>query len=125
MTDKMIKFKKEDKSLYDEKNNCIQRDINYMTLLSNDFQPGIYDVICARGKKVQKHIGNERFRKIISMYLHEYSLTTTKKQKTIIVSYIVDCVRKYTINGGGFVRKINNLWYEVGDHIAREKIGQW
>jgi hypothetical protein len=59
------------------------------------------------------------------MALEKYGKSTNKYQKTLIVSSIVDEVRELSPEGG-FVKKQepNGLWYEVGDHLAREKAGQ-
>jgi hypothetical protein len=58
------------------------------------------------------------------MALEKYGKSTNKYQKTLIVSSIVDEVRDRSPEGG-FVRlEPNGLWYEVGDHLAREKAGQ-
>ena len=93
------------------------------TLLAADFIPGRFDVICARGKHAKQHTGNHRFRQIIEMSLPKYDKATTKLEKSLIVSSIVDSVRQASPNGG-FVREEKGRWYEVGDHIAREKVGQ-
>ena len=53
-----------------------------------------------------------------------YDEAPTKLEKTVIVSTILDDVRTASPNGG-FIKKYNGQWFEVGDHIAREKIGQW
>jgi hypothetical protein len=39
------------------------------------------------------------------------------------VSSVVEWFRKASPNGG-FVKEMNGVWYEVGDHLAREKVGQ-
>jgi hypothetical protein len=38
---------------------------------------------------------------------------------------VVDAVRDYTPNGGFVKQDHNGQWYDVGDALAREKIGQW
>ena len=100
-----------------EKSSC-------MTPLAMDYEPGNFDVICARGKSVQQHRGNERFRRIIQMHLEEYATKLiSNRQKSAIITTIVDTIRQYSPDGG-FIRRIDGRWYEVGDHVAREKIGQ-
>eukprot|EP00797_Seminavis_robusta_P027893 Sro52_g030980.1 Nitrilase family, member 2 (208) ;mRNA; r:66493-67116 len=91
--------------------------------LAPDFVPGPYDCICARGKAAANHPGNVRFRSIIQQYKPVYAEATTKVEKSLLVSEIVDSVRGMSPNGG-FVKKIGNQWYEVGDSVCREKIGQ-
>lgn len=94
-----------------------------MTPLAPDFMPGPRDVICARGKPALMHSGNRRYRVMIDMNLDKYSRATTKVEKSLIVSTVVDAVREASPNGG-FVKKLDGQWYEVGDHLAREKVGQ-
>jgi hypothetical protein len=93
-------------------------------LLGPDFCPGPYDVICARGAAAANHDGNLRFRKTVQDFVPQYSKATTKLEKSLLVSAIVDSVRDYAPDGG-FVKKFEDgNWYEVGDACAREKIGQ-
>jgi hypothetical protein len=94
-----------------------------MTPLPANFEPGSMDVICARGKEAHSHPGNRRFRLSVSMILERYSKATTKLDKSLIVSSIVDTVRQASPHGG-FIKKQGGCWFEVGDHVAREKIGQ-
>ena len=94
-------------------------------ILSLNFTPGPLDVICAPGKEARNHAGNINYRNIIKMELENYSKASSKLEKSLIVSSIVDKIRRDSPNGG-FV-KLNTKtgeWYEVGDHLAREKVGQ-
>ena len=84
--------------------------------------PSRNDVICARGKKALLHPGNLAFRKLVNSKLDEYSMARSKLQKSAIVTDIVDMIRRGSPEGG-FVKEKNGEWYEVGDHIAREKTG--
>merc|ERR1711865_1331459 len=52
---------------------------------------------------------------------------STKFEKSMIVSEIVDEIRSRSNNtsdGGGFIRRRSGIFYEAGDHFAREKVGQ-
>jgi hypothetical protein len=91
--------------------------------LPSSFTPGPLDVICARGKKALQHSGNQRLRVIREMNVERYSAASSKIEKSLIVSSIVDSIREASPNGG-FVKEINGVWYEVGSKIAREKCGQ-
>lgn len=91
--------------------------------LPKNFSPGKYDVICARGKVATTHSGNIIFRQLIQKYKSEYAQAKSKLEKSIIVSKVVDSVRDNSPDGG-FVKKVCDQWYEVGDSVAREKIGQ-
>ena len=94
-----------------------------MKPLPVDFKPGKLDVICGRGKTARDHPGNVSFRISVEQAIDQYADATTKLEKSIIVSNIVQAIRAAS-PGGGFVKKENGRWYEVGDHMAREKVGQ-
>lgn len=58
--------------------------------------------------------------------LDTYAKATTKHERSMVVTVIVDAVRECrTSERGGFVRKDvpTGRWYEVGDKTAREKVG--
>ena len=92
-------------------------------------EPGPNDVICARGKRAFNHPGNRRFRNMVESYMERYSMAATKLEKSMLVSQIVDGVR-HADPPGGFLRESEDevtgcsRWYEVGDAVAREKVGQ-
>lgn len=88
--------------------------------LHASFQPGPLDVICQRGKNAYDH--NQRFRDMISKQLERYSAATSKLEKSLIVSDIVDGIREASPQGG-FVRKEGKYWYRVQESVAREKVG--
>jgi hypothetical protein len=87
--------------------------------LGVDFQPSDYSVLCCRGKDSVNHVGNRRFRIISSMYVEKYARAHNKAAKSVIVSEIIDAIRQ---SGGNFCRRKRGVWYEVGDHYAREKV---
>lgn len=91
--------------------------------LALNFVPGPYDVICARGAAAANSPGNLRFRQLIQDILPDYSNATSKLEKGLLVSRVVDGVRDMTPNGG-FIKKFGGRWCEVGDAACREKIGQ-
>lgn len=91
--------------------------------LGPHFQPGSFDVICARGNKAYQHVGNQRYRYMIESRMEQYASASNKFEKSLIVTQIVDEVRQAS-PGGGFVRYENGRWHEIGDHVAREKVGQ-
>jgi hypothetical protein len=94
-----------------------------MNRLSPRFVPGPGDVICARGKEAKNHEGNKRYKATVHKALKMYEKTSCKYEKTMIVSDIMEAIRRGS-PGGGFVKQESGIWYEVGDHLAREKIGQ-
>jgi len=94
-----------------------------MRKLPSTFSPGPLDVICARGATVYCHLGNRRYRDIIKMNLKQYSEAKSKMEKSRIVSIVLATIRRASPEGG-FIKEESGSWYEVGDSIAREKIGQ-
>jgi hypothetical protein len=100
--------------------------------LDPNFTPGPRDVICARGKMAKMHSGNQRFRAMIQNVLQTYSTECQSKlQKSIVVSQIIDSVRgrdedddDASSREGCFVKQQGDVWYDVGDMVAREKVGQ-
>jgi hypothetical protein len=93
------------------------------TMMPEGFVPGAMDVVCARGKDAFNHPGNRHLRVLIAAHLEAYKKADSKIQKSLIVSSIVDSVRQAS-PAGGFVKKGDRSWFEVGDHNAREKVGQ-
>jgi hypothetical protein len=91
--------------------------------LPPDFLPGEFDVICGRGKSARDHQGNQLFRVAVEFAIDRYSEASTKIEKSLVVSKIVESIREKSPDGG-FVKKESGRWFEVGDHMAREKVGQ-
>mmetsp|Transcript_19870 Transcript_19870/g.30101 ORF Transcript_19870/g.30101 Transcript_19870/m.30101 type:complete len:361 (-) Transcript_19870:304-1386(-) len=89
------------------------------------YKPGKFDVICGKGKGCFNHEGNKNFRQIVADHLVPYSEANTKLAKSGIVSSIIMMVRELS-PGGGFIKRDaeTGSWHEVGDHLAREKVGQ-
>ncbi|CAB9514805.1 Nitrilase family, member 2 [Seminavis robusta] len=87
--------------------------------------PDKWSVVCGRGREPFEHVGNRRLRVLVDCHMEKYEKATTKMKKSTIVTSIVEAVR----NGsevGGFVKRnpVNGQWFEVGDALAREKVGQ-
>jgi flagellar biosynthesis GTPase FlhF len=94
-----------------------------MKKLGAFFRHGPFDVICARGKDAKNHSGNIQFRRRIEESREAYAQAGSRLYKSLVVSSVVNWVREASPNGG-FVKEIDGIWYEVGDHLAREKVGQ-
>ncbi|CAB9506441.1 Nitrilase family, member 2 [Seminavis robusta] len=92
-------------------------------LLKDGFQPSDNDCICARGNAVKSHPGNLRFLQLVDENLQKYAEASSKLEKSLIVSAIIEDIRMSSPEGG-FVKCEKGRWYEVGDHHAREKVGQ-
>ena len=95
-------------------------------LLSESFTPGINDVILGRGRKCYSHPGNKKLADMVKLMLAPYSIADTKKAKSEIIFNIVIQVREQSKEGGGFVKldESTGRYYEVGNHLAREKVSQ-
>ena len=87
--------------------------------LPDGYVLGENDVYCGRGSLCFNHIGNHRFRMIISANIERYSNALTKTEKTCIIYEIVDYIRATSPNGG-FVKKDleSGRYFEVGDVLA-------
>jgi len=70
-----------------------------MTPLPNDYIPGEYDVICAKGKAAKSSSGNMFYHKLIQRALPVYKDASTKFEKSMIVSEIVDEIRSRSSTG--------------------------
>ena len=94
--------------------------------------PGPYDCICARGNMAMNHSGNKYFRSMVKRCSVAYEkCNNSLAKRSLLVSAIVNAIRA---KGNGFIKQQKaqdgdggagrSYWYEVGDHIAREKVGQ-
>lgn len=94
-------------------------------LLPLGYTPAENDVLCGKGKTCYTWKGNQRFRTMVDLYLEHYAAATSKMEKSAIVSAIVQAVRQESPQGG-FIKqdRTTDRWYEVGDLLAREKVGQ-
>lgn len=90
--------------------------------LPEDFVPQPYSVHIGRGKICAEATGNRRLRVIASSFLEEYKAASTKIEKSVIVSKIVDVIQD-ACPVGAFVKYQDGRWWEVGDFTAREKVG--
>ena len=93
------------------------------TVLPGHFSPGEYDVICARGNTAKTHSGNIFFQSIIEDTAPRYGSSEGKLSKSIIVSALIDTIRRLSPRGG-FVKPAGGKWIEIGNRNAREKVSQ-
>lgn len=80
--------------------------------------PGSYDILLGRGKLIQEHTGNIRFRHLIEKNRATYE-KATKNEKTFLATRIVDIVND---GGGRFLKEDPSGWTEVTDDTARDKV---
>eukprot|EP00980_Cylindrotheca_fusiformis_P014060 scaffold3670_cov124-Cylindrotheca_fusiformis.AAC.36 len=81
-----------------------------------------YSVRIGRGKTCSKAIGNRRLQVLASSFLEAYRKTSTKIEKSLIVTKIVDMIQE-ACPVGAFVRYQDGRWWEVDDFTARDKVG--
>jgi hypothetical protein len=92
-------------------------------VLPPDFEPGQNSVIIGRTKKCYTSVGNLRLRDICLMHLPAYSKCSKKKDKSQVVSDIMQLIRESCPEGGAFVKKDSSgRWHEVRDVMARERV---
>ena len=80
--------------------------------------PSRKDVLSGTGKRVQMHIGNVRYRKLVEDCYETYD-NGTVAQKKQITEEIVDIIKT---SGGRFLKDDGMGWREVEDEIARQKV---
>ena len=80
------------------------------------------DVLSGRGGATNRHEGNIHFRELVQRHRDRY-LLASKNEKPNISRTLVDIVRK---RNGRFLKQNDDteLWYEIGDDLAREKTSQ-
>lgn len=105
--------------------NSASRGVSFVRMprqqLPFDFKPNNATVLCGKGKECYESTGNRRFRVIARIYLESYKLSTTKTEKSQVVNEVIKMVRG---SGGGFVKVApDGSYWEVGDAVAREKVG--
>ena len=92
-------------------------------VFSSTYTPGPYDIICGRGTVAWNHSGNRYFRALVKSTSDTYSKSKSRAERSAIVSDIVDKIRSI---GNGFIKQdeVTGQWSDVGELLAREKIGQ-
>uniref|UniRef100_A0A7R9WX13 DUF6824 domain-containing protein n=1 Tax=Craspedostauros australis TaxID=1486917 RepID=A0A7R9WX13_9STRA len=105
--------------------NSMSMNVNMNTVSNNQSAAGSIgpdDVLLGRGGATNNHIGNKRYRKIVSDFQQEY-LTAKKKNKVVISRRIVAVVHS---NGGRFLKRNTEIdaWEEVPHKKATEKTSQ-
>merc|ERR1712151_99913 len=87
-----------------------------------NFLPSETDVIVGKGMKCYHHAGNKMLRRIIASRMHEYAAAACKKEKSNVLSSIVQQVR----TNGAFVKRDveTGLWFVADDFLARDKVSK-
>jgi hypothetical protein len=83
--------------------------------------PTSNDVLCGKDRATFSHLGNRRFRYIISMNAASYVETKTKRERSFMVGAIVSMIQE---KGARFVKKDPkaNMYYEICTEHARDKV---
>lgn len=92
------------------------------TRLPKDFAPEQHTVLCGRGKEYTSSNGNKHLKLLVYKYLAQYSEAQSKIDKSSIVSEIMGQI-KGLCSEAAFVKQEKEVWWEVDDAFAREKIG--
>lgn len=93
---------------------------NDMINLPAGYVPAFTAVICANNKQAQEHTGNGFLRFLVQSNVQAFMDCVTTQEQSCIISKILSMIRRE----GAFVRRVNGVWYDVGDRAAREKIRQ-
>ena len=85
------------------------------------------DVLCGRGAGTNRHVGNKRFRELVSVYQEAY-LSAKILEKSVIAEKIVYVIKSRT-PAGRFLKdttvgKNDAMWCEISDRAAKEKTSQ-
>jgi len=87
-------------------------------------EPHPNDVLSGRGRGINKHEGNQRWRDLISSNRPTY-IETPRNQRPYITESIVKAVRALTPPGRFLAKDPNSgVWYEIGEEKANEKTAQ-
>jgi len=87
-----------------------------------NFVPRDTDVIVGKGINCYNHAGNKMLRRLVAANLIVYAETSWKKEKSKILSNIVDHIRVK----GSFIKKdrARGQYFDADDFLARDKISQ-
>eukprot|EP00980_Cylindrotheca_fusiformis_P014355 scaffold3827_cov179-Cylindrotheca_fusiformis.AAC.19 len=91
------------------------------TILPKSFQPLKYSVIIGKGKMPAQASGNRYLRALVGVHTHDYASAKLKREKSSIVSAVVQHVKE-ECREGAFVRFDGERWWKVADGVAREKV---
>lgn len=81
--------------------------------------PARNDVLSGKGRAIQNHIGNMRFRQLIQDCRNTYDNADYDEKKTLTLE-VLGIVKQ---SGGRFLIEAEVGWVEVDDETARKKIG--
>lgn len=91
-------------------------------LLSDDFQPSDYSIICGNKRKYFNSVGNSRLRVLVKSFIPQFSQAEGKLEKGMIVSKVMNIVKE-ACPVGAFVTMEKGKWWQVSERTSREKVG--
>lgn len=81
--------------------------------------PGPFDVLVGRGRFIQEHVGNLRYRHIVESRMEKYEQATKRVEKTDLTAEVVKVVNE---KGGRFLKQDGGGWIEIDVDSARDKV---
>lgn len=100
-------------------NESLDRKISALSE-SIDVRPS--DVLCGRSKASFNHVGNRRFRSIVTASLDEYNEASSKWAKSMVAAKLVGVISS---EGGRFLKQKKgdeDNWYELSAQEAKAKV---
>jgi hypothetical protein len=97
------------------------QDIQSVNHSVNELELGPYDVLCGRRKDSFNHVGNRRFRVIISLNLQRYINSPTRFDRSDMILSLVRELRDKV--GVRFLKKKGSKFVELSEKECREKVG--
>lgn len=100
-------------------NESLDRKISALSE-SIDIRPS--DVLCGRSKASFNHVGNRRFRSIVTASLEEYNEASSKWAKSMVAAKLVGVISS---EGGRFLKQKKGNeddWYELSAQEAKAKV---
>jgi hypothetical protein len=96
--------------------------------LPDNYGPHEHDVLIGRGRRVDNHKGNHRFKSLIRTHGAAYYNARTKTTKTSIILHIFQNIKRTAEaeGGGGFIKQESSSkrWFVIDDSSARISIAQ-
>ena len=96
--------------------------------LPDKYEPHDQDVLIGRGRRVDNHRGNHRFKSLIRNHVVAYYNAQTKSTKTIIILRIFEGIKRTAEaeGGAGFIKQEHSSkrWFVIDDSAARISIAQ-
>eukprot|EP00586_Coscinodiscus_wailesii_P011672 CAMPEP_0172510916 /NCGR_PEP_ID=MMETSP1066-20121228/232361_1 /TAXON_ID=671091 /ORGANISM="Coscinodiscus wailesii, Strain CCMP2513" /LENGTH=808 /DNA_ID=CAMNT_0013290085 /DNA_START=379 /DNA_END=2805 /DNA_ORIENTATION=- len=93
--------------------------------LGSTTDPHENDVLCGRGGSINNHIGNEKYRTLVTQKKRVYLTARFKREKRLIAASIVQAIRNMDPPGRFLARDSRTqVWYDIGDVKARDKTSQ-